>query len=62
MLWTLLGIACVLYTAAELARILGQPAAAPHSAARFGAVDASTGQPLDVTFDRRIRGRRTSDR
>jgi hypothetical protein len=61
MLWTLLGISCVLYTAFELARALALPSASL-SAAHFGAVDAATGQPLDVTFDRRTRGRRNSDR
>jgi hypothetical protein len=58
LLLTLLGVACVAYTAAELAR-----AAAPSTAARFGAVDAVTGRALAVTLDRRTRrDRRNGER
>ena len=53
MLWTLLGLACAIYTAVELTRARMLPAA--FSGARFGAVDAESGQPLDVVIDRRTR-------
>ncbi len=61
MLWTLLGLACVAYTASELARAFGPARDAATRTPRFGAVDASTGRALEVTFDRRTRGRRTRD-
>ena len=57
MLIFLLGMGCLLYTCAELARAWGGPAEP-----RFGAVDAATGRPLPTTFDRRTRGRRALDR
>ena len=62
MLWTLLGLSCVIYTASEVARALASAPASARPAARFGAVDAATGRSLDVTLDRRTRGRRTNDR
>jgi hypothetical protein len=59
--WIAIGAVCVLYTAWELARAWPREAFEP-SLPRFGAVDASSGRPLDVTLDRRTRGRRSSDR
>ncbi len=53
MLWTLLGMACAIYTAVELTRARMLPTA--FSGGRFGAVDAESGQPLDVLIDRRTR-------
>jgi hypothetical protein len=54
---TLVGMACVAYTALEIGRAWRRP-----PPALFGAVDAQSGRPLDVTLDRRARGRRASDR
>jgi hypothetical protein len=57
MAFTWIGICCVAYTVAELARAWGQPLAA-----QFGAVDAESGRRIEVTLDRRTRGRRAADR
>jgi hypothetical protein len=56
MLFTLLGVTCVAYTAAEVARAWR---ARPPG---FGAVDAESGRRIEVTLDRRARSRRASDR
>ncbi len=45
----LLGMGCVVYCVAELAFAAGRS----RNPARFGAVDLSTGKPIDVVFDRR---------
>lgn len=49
LLLTLGGIACIAYTAAELAT-----AAARRPALRFSAVDLDSGHELDLEVDRRV--------
>jgi len=49
---TLLGMACVIYVLAELSLAAGR-CRKPARSAGFGAVDASTGRPIDVVLDRR---------
>ena len=46
---SLLGLGCVIYLVAELSLAVGR-CRAP---ARFGAVDVSTGRPIEVVVDRR---------
>ena len=53
----LLGVGCVVYVVAELALAAGRCRAL----ARFGAVNDSTGQPIEVTLDRRTRSRRRGE-
>jgi hypothetical protein len=52
MLLTWIGVGCIAYTSFEIARAWG---AQPNG--RFGAVDAATGRPIEVTLDRRARSR-----
>lgn len=57
MLLTWIGVGCIAYTSFELARAWGkQPTGS------FGAVDAATGRPIEVTLDRRARPRRAASR
>jgi len=57
-IWTLLGLGCLAYTAAELAMACAGRSKAP--AAHFGAVDVESGRPLHVVVDRRARDRRSA--
>ncbi len=65
-LTTALGSLCLLWTGLELSRLLARSrrdrAAFGAGHARFGAVDLDGDRPLDVTLDRRTRGRRDEDR
>ncbi len=49
----LLGLVCVVYTTVELSLA----AASPFGRQHFGAVDATSGRPVDVVVDRRDAGR-----
>jgi hypothetical protein len=45
----LVGVACVIYLVAEIALAAGRC----RGTSRFGAVDVSSGRPIDVVVDRR---------
>ncbi len=66
LLATALGSLCLLWTGLELSRLLARGRrdreAFGSGHARFGAVDLDGDRPLDVTLDRRTRGRRDEDR
>jgi len=49
MLWSILGVACVIYATTELSLAHARRPGSP----RFGPVDASSGRPLVATLDRR---------
>lgn len=63
---TAFGSLCLLWTVLEVGRLLARGRGVSPSFgtdhARFGAVDLEGGRPLDVTLDRRTRGRRDEDR